>query len=369
MAELDQITVSTHRYIKSTPKLQDFVFQKDPLLSYLKLNVNESYDGGRLIEENFVYGGLVGGSYLSGKEFDTTEPQVEQGLQFTPRFYEVGVTLSKEDVQVINKGPAAAFKLIESRMQNAYTTIGAHLAISLYLNGQNANYTPNLNGLPEAFNDNITASWDGNTYSAYGTNTRGGAVGTSLNSAPTNVAGTVEYNTLEETYGQASYGSGEWEPNIGITTFLGYSFIKEKFQTQQRFNNVTDPKIGFQGLEFNGATIMRSRYCPGSYLFGPAAAGTADPIAVTYLKQMSNGALTSYPLGTGYTSGYWETLWWLNARKPNINFYVSDDAEFGFGFTGFKPGQGNTKMIGQVLFAGAATFAPRYGAQLYGITG
>lgn len=161
MAELDQITVATHRYIRSTPKLQDFVFNRDPLLAYLKLNVREDYDGGRLIGENFTYDGMTGGSYLPGKEFNTTEKQVEQALQFTPKYFEVNVTLSKEDVQVINKGPAAAFKLIESRMQNAYTTIGSHMAIALYLNGQNANYTPNWNGLPEAFNDNSTASWDG----------------------------------------------------------------------------------------------------------------------------------------------------------------------------------------------------------------
>lgn len=120
-------------------------------------------------------------------------------------------------------------------------------------------------------------------------------------------------------------------------------------------------------MEFNNAVILRSRYCPGSYLFG--SAGAADPIAVTYLKQMSNGALTAYPLGTGYSSGYWETIWMINARKPHVNFYVTDDAEFGFGFTGFKVSAANTKVIGQVLFAGAVTFGPRYHKQLYGITG
>ena len=93
MAELDQITVATHRYIRATPKIQDFVFHQDPLLSYLKLNVREEYDGGRLIGENFIYQGLIGGSYLPGKEFDTTEPQVEQELQFVPKYFEVGVTL------------------------------------------------------------------------------------------------------------------------------------------------------------------------------------------------------------------------------------------------------------------------------------
>ena len=96
---------------------------------------------------------------------------------------------------------------------------------------------------PRALNDGSTASWDGNTYATYGTITRGGAVGTTLNSTPVNVAGTIEYNTLEENYGAASYGT--IEPNLIVTTVLGYSYIKEKFQTQQRFNDVQEPKIGF----------------------------------------------------------------------------------------------------------------------------
>ena len=225
MAELDQINASTRRYINENPKLRDFVFNKDPLMAYLKLNATETYDGGSRIDETFTYDGMNGGSYAKGKEFNTDQSQVEQTLQFQPKFFEVGVTLYKEDVQVINKGPNAAFKLIESRMQNAYTTIGSHMAIGLYLPGTGAGYTTNWNGLPEAFNDNSTASWNGSTYSTYGTITRGGAVGTVLNSAPTNVAGAIEYNTLEDTYGECSFGDGEWEPNMGITTFLGYSFI------------------------------------------------------------------------------------------------------------------------------------------------
>lgn len=356
MAELDQITVATHRYIRKTPKLIDFWSQNDPLLAYLRLNVREDYDGGRYIAENFTYATMIGGSYLKGKEFNITEKQVEQQLQFTPKFFEVSVPLLKEDIQVINTGPNAAFKLIESRITNAYMTIGAHMAIGLYLNGQNANYTPNWNGLPEALNDNSTASWDGNTYATYGTITRGGAVGVALNSIPTNVGGTIEYNTLEETYGTACYGA--IEPNLGITTVLGYSYIKEKFQTQQRFQDTQDPKIGFNGMKFNNAILMKSRYCPGTYI---SAAG--DPAAVSYMTEMSNGAVVVYPTVAA------ETLWWLNAKKPYINMYVSTDPEYKFGFTGFKPSQGNTKVVGQVLFSGAVTFAPRYHKQLYGITG
>jgi len=368
MAELDQLTVSTKRYVRETPKLVDMIFQEGPLAAYAKQTARETFTGGRFIGENFWYGGLIGGPVAQGQEFDISEPQVEQQLQFNVKEMEVNITFTKEEIQVLNKGPNAIFRLVESRMENAYQTMGAYTEIGFYLNGQNANYTKNFNGLPEALNDNSTASWDGNTYSTYGTITRGGAVGTSLNSAPTNVNGTIQYNTLEETYSNACFGN--IEPNLGVTTAFGYSFIKEKFQTQQRFNDTQDPKIGFNGMKFNSATLIRSRYAPGAYLFG--SSGTADPNAVQFIKTMSGNALTAYPVPSGgYPSAgnYKETLFWINGKKPYMNFYITDDPEFGYGFTGFKPAQGNTKVAGQVLFMGAATWAPRYHQQLYGITG
>ena len=355
MAELDQINVSTKRYIRETPNLIDLVFQNDPLWAFLRANTVAEYDGGRFIGENFVYDGLVGGAYQKGKQFDITQKQVEQQLQFDPKFFEVNVTLYKEDIQVINKGGNAAFRLIESRMQNAYMTMGAHQAIGIYLNQQRAGYTPNWAGLAEALNDGSTNSWDANTYGTYGTITRGGAVANAINSVPTDVAGVIEYNTLEETFSAATFGA--IEPNLGLTTALGFSYIREKFQTQQRFANVTSADIGFRGLEFQGAALMKSRYAPGT-----AISGTNDPIAVGFLKETSGNVVTAYPTVTA------ETLFWLNARKPYACLYVSDDPEYAYGFTGFKPAQGNTEVAGQVLCAGAVTFAPRYHAQLYGIT-
>jgi hypothetical protein len=357
MAELSAIDAATKRYIRETPKLVDMVFQEGASVALMKKAVREDYDGGRFIGENFYYGGLVGGSYAKGADFDISEPDVEQQLQFNVRFFEVNVTLTKEDIQVINKGPNAAFRIIESRTTNAYMTIGAHLDIASFLNGQNAGYTTNFNGFAEALNDNTTNSFDGNTYSTYGTITRGGAVGTVLNSAPTNVNGTIEYDTLEQQYANCSFGP-EKEPNYGITTYLGYSYIKEKFQTQQRFNDTQDPSIGFNGMKFNDAVLLRDRYAPGTYI-----SGTGDPIAVGYLTKSSGGAVVAYPTITG------ESLFWLNVRKPYMNFYISDDPEYQLGFTGFKPAQGNTKVAGQILFAGALTMAPRYHRQLYGITG
>ena len=158
MAELDQLTVATKRYIRKTPALVDNVFQKDPCIAYLRQNLRENFDGGRQIDEDFIYDGLIGGSYQKGKEFDITQPQIEQAGQFNMRFFQVNVTLYKEDVQVLNKGPNAAFRIIDSRLSASYMTMGAHMAIALHLNGQNAGYTPNFNGTAEAINDNSTAS-------------------------------------------------------------------------------------------------------------------------------------------------------------------------------------------------------------------
>ena len=77
MAELDQINVSTQRYIRDNPALVDAWSQNDPLIAYLKLNTRESFTGGTLIQEGFTYAPLIGASYLKGKEFTSTEKQVE----------------------------------------------------------------------------------------------------------------------------------------------------------------------------------------------------------------------------------------------------------------------------------------------------
>lgn len=358
---LDQLNASTRRYIAENPALVDNVFQADPLLAHLKNAVNQDFPGGSFIQESFIYQGLIGGSYRKGKEFNIAELQAEQSLWFDLKFFEVNVTLTKEDIQVLNKGPQAAYSLVDARMSNAYMTIGAHIAIQLYLNGTRAGFEGFLNGLAEALNDGSANSWDANTYASYGGITRS-TVDPALDSVPTNVAGAIEYNQLEETYSDATVGNAE--PNLGVTTARGYSFVKEKFQTQQRFNDTQDPAIGFNGLKFNSATLIKSRYAPGSYVSASDLSGNGDAVVGRCIIESSNGVLTAYPTVAN------ETLWWLNARKPYMCFYISNDAEYGFGFTGFKPAQGNTIVAGQVLAAVAMTVrGPRYHRQLFGISG
>lgn len=284
-------------------------------------------------------------------------------MQIVPRELYANVTLSLEDVKIFNKGPAAAFDLVKDRVTNAYASLTAFLAISLYLNGQAAGYTKLVNGLSEICNDGTTTDWQGSTYTTYGGITRGGQVGTSLNSTPFNVNGTIEYNTLEEQYGNASIGSDE--PNLIVTTALGYSYIKERFQAQQRFNDSQTVAFGFTGMKFNSATILRSRYAPGSVI-ASATANTTNKVANQFLNYSTSGVVATYPTLAVSSS---ETIWMLNVRDPWMRLWIVDDPLFGGGFTGFKVSQGNFKVAGQIALSCNITAQPRYHLELFGVTG
>lgn len=341
---LDELNTSTQRHI--VPGIVDNVFKNDPLLAYMKKNNVEKFPGGTQIQENLVYAAMPnGGAFADGSTFVMEIQQVETGATFFPKFYGVPVTISKSQIQVFNKGPEAVFRLVDSRLQNAALTMSAILAIALYNNGQDTTRTLELNGLAEMLNDGTNNSWNGSTYGSYGTLTRNGTIGAALNSpltGPTsNVAGPITYKLLEEAYN--SVVIGDEYPNLIVTTNLGMSYIKEKFQPQWRVET-QDPKIGFNGVKFNQAMVIQSQYAPG----------TVAPSESTKLGW------------TTVSAG--ETIFFLNTKY--FRMYVTDDPEFGFGFTGFKPAQDSLIVGGQYLFSGNVTCqAPRMSKQLFAVTG
>lgn len=341
---LDELNTSTQRFI--IPGVIDNVFKNDPLLAYMKKNNIEKFPGGTQIQENLVYAALPnGGAYADGDTSKIDIVQTETGATFYPKNYWVPVAISKNQAQVFNKGPEAVFKLVDARLQNAALTMSAILAIALYNDGQQASRTLQLNGVAESLNDGSNNSWNGQTFTSYGTLTRNGTIGAALNSPMTgptsNVAGPITYKILEEAYN--SVVIGDEYPNLMVTTNLGMSYIKEKFQPQWRVET-QDPKIGFNGVKFNQAMIIQSQYAPG----------TTAPSSATQLGWTTVSA--------GETLFYFNTKYW--------RLYVTDDPEFGFGFTGFKPAQDTLVVAGQYLFTGNVTCqAPRLNKQLFAITG
>jgi hypothetical protein len=339
MADLNEINTFATKYI--VPGVVDNAFKNDPLLAYLKSNTLETFGGGVEIQENFLYGKMKGGSYAKGGRFDVTRRQTAMGANFDPKYYYVNVTEFLEDLEVEIRGDQAVFSLLDADIGNAALTMSGILAVALYNGGTRAGRTTEINGLAEAVNDGSANSWDGETYTTYGDRTRSGTIGSALNSVPNNLAGAaITYPYLEQKYSVACIGNEE--PNLGITSNLGLVYVKSRFQPQQRLTE-KDPVIGWRGLRFNSALIMKSQYCPGTE-------GVNDADLGNYLT----------------TAG--EVLWFLNTNY--WRFWVSKSARYAFGFTGFKPGRDDTVVSGQyTVMCNVTCQSPRLQVQIYGIGG
>jgi hypothetical protein len=340
------------------------------LISFLDENCLDEVDGGSTWNDNIEYDVQDGGSYSKGQDLPADQRQIEQQLRFDPKYQTVLIPFYKEDIKVLNNGPLAVVKLVEERVDSAYMQLGAQTAIQLYLQGQSGNYVKVINGLLEAltsgangnanapYNNTNALGWDGNSYTIYGTLTRSTFGGRLLTPCPVNFNGTsITLPVMETMYQSVNFGSGEYEPNIILTTAVGLGYIRNNYQTQQRFQNVTVAKGGFRGLEYNGAVILSSRYAPGSYL--TSNSGTNDRVATRYLTYTTSGAVTAYPTGSLSTG---ESIWFINARKPQIKYRISKNAPFNGSLDddGFIPSAGNTKIVGKVLLAHNLTVLPGY---------
>ena len=373
---LDAVNVTTLKEIYPRV-LTDNFFLDTPFTAYLRAHSMVPFGGGAFMQNSFLYKPLIGGSYAKGANFDISKRQTLSAALFDPKYYQVSVPEFKEDLQVLNKGPLAVFSLIDTDLQNAINTITAINAIAMHRHGQATGASivgdrpTEINGWAEALNDGTTNSWEGSIFANYGTQARNGAIGTALNSTPRwngaadGSAAPITYAVLEETYQSAS--RGRVEPNLGVSNKAAFAFIKERIQPQQRFGQERDPYYGAYGMKMNSAIILKDDYFPSA----PSEFGLNDPDLGDY----STGTFTSgsapnskskMPTSTVLTVG--EVFVWFNTQK--WLFRISDDPEFGYGFSGFIPAQDNTRVVGRVNAAvNLECTSPWASIQIFGING
>lgn len=295
---------------------------------------------------------MKGGAYKKGGSFDVTRLQTRTGLLFNPRYYEVNVTEFLEDIEVEMAGPRAAFSVIRTDMAQAALTMSAILEIAAFHHGQalpGDDRSAELNGLEEALNDGVNASYAGNVFTSYGGQLRSDvapALTPPTGLVPAAVTGgTMGYRPLRHSY--LSTIIGNERPTIGLTTNRCMGFIAENFLPHQVIDT-KQPEIDWPGLKFDQATILMSQYCPGQD-------GVNDPYLGNYLS-------------TG------ETFWWLNFGPTGddayIRLFIAQSSKFAFGFTGFKGSREDNQVSGQILFGGNGPLvkALRLSRVLSGIT-
>lgn len=344
---LNALNASTHRHVRRTPVFIDGVFQSDAFMAMLKKSCIVPFPGGRNIAGNITFDTLIGGAYEIGEDFDLSEQKTDEQMQFFPRYLEANVTTSLEMLEVLNVGDDAMYRDVDSKMRNGYNSIGSWLAVSAYLKNVTSGYGKFITGITEAISDGSTNNWDGATYASYGGLTRSDYYGALTSYVNNSLAGTpIEYDDAADAIEECSWGDGELEPNVFLTTPKGYTSFKKRYQIQQQLNEST-PVIGFKGFSLENCTVLKSRYVPGQDV---ATVGKkANRVATRFLSTTSKGAITTYPAVSG------ETAFILNLRKPNIHLHVSTAARFQFGWSGWKITARNTKLSGQILWAGQLT--------------
>jgi hypothetical protein len=368
----DEINLTTLKEIFPVV-IEDNFFLDTPFQAYLRAKSLVPFGGGAFMQNTFLYAPMIGGSYAKGASFNITKRQTLAGTQFDPKYYEVSVPEYKEDIQVLNKGPLAVFSLIDTDLRNAMNTISAIIAVAISLHGQGTgtNITGNrpndINGWIEALNDGVTPGWEGSIFANYGTAPRNGVIGSALNSVP-QYGGTsagalapITYQFLEEMY--QIFSIGREEPDLIASNKALYTYVKERIQPQQRFAQERDPYFGVSGMRINSAMFLKDDYFP-STKFGVNDANLGNYLASTFtgVAGSKGNVPTSGTVNVGEVLAMFNTRKWL--------FRISDDPEYGFGFSGFVPAQDNTRVVGQVKAAvNLECTAPRLNGQAFGFGG
>jgi hypothetical protein len=364
VAELNAVTLN-----EIFPRtIEDEFFLATPFLAYIRDHCLVPFTGGTFMQSPIRYAPLIGGFYAPGSNFNITKRQTITALQFDTRYCYVSIPEYKEEIQVENKGELAVASLLEADMQNGVDTINAIVAVALAQSGQGSRSLA-INGWAEAINNGVDPSWDGNIYTTYGQQTRNAAIGSALNSTPqwcgnaNGGTGVIQYSQLEEGYQDASIG--QKEPNLGTGNKAVIAYIKEKMVVQQRFQQEKDPVWGVTGFRFNNAMILKDDYFP-SLRYGKNDPILGNYLTGTFTSPVSPTSQSGLPSNKTCTVG--EVFCFFNTF--DFLFRVTDNEEYGFGFSGFVPAQDNTRVVGQIkAMVNLQCLSPRTQKQFFGIGG
>lgn len=341
---LSLVELNAYTQQELVPRTTDVIFKKSPLLVRM-LNRNViNFDGGLNIQRPLMYQNLNGGFFSKGDTFNIAAVTTDTAAVVNMKYAYVSIFLSGTD-DVLNRGRNAAFSQVELKFANASATMAMNLAQALYQDGQTAagdsGVTSGVLSATKSIDGLLAWIDDGNSSGSYSTahdstksfTSIGGITRTdmfvsapsftSATTPPSGVQGLNSYtnrawsaftlNDIQTAFGYAWFGNDF--PDLIVTTQSGFNKIWNATQPQQRYmdNQADVAQVGFKAFRFNGVSdVVVDKYIPSD--------GT-------------NGIM----LG-------------LNTRY--LEFYITTNPKFQFGFTGFKDAQNTIDLAGQFLWSG-----------------
>jgi hypothetical protein len=246
--QIEDIYVTT--FNKKLPDVIDAVYLSNPFFAILNSQERILLDGGRRIEQGFIYGKLNGGSYGRGDTFNTARVNTKTAFILDWKLHYVDITLDGLD-ELQNAGAAAAFDNAELKMQEAELTAKDNIGGELFGNGTN-NSGNALNGLEEWVDDGTNFATVGGV--TRDTSTQGTAAKATLNA--TGGSWTIPF--LQGDYGAVTIENEK--PNLIVTTQTMWNAMFNRVQPQQRYP--TGPgfddlaRIGFDSIKYQRAAIV-----------------------------------------------------------------------------------------------------------------
>lgn len=331
----DQVSAgTTEAFVKDL--VARTLFTATPALRVFRTNksIYRPWEGGAYMKVPFDLQPVPAGAYSPGTDtFGLQQIQTMDDMAFSPKFYDAEMTWTMPVTEVFNKGPYQIVNFLKELYGNGSNSLDSQVAADLYNHGQNvtgSNRIKSLNGMAEALDDGYTASWQGSVFTTYGQQLRNGPLtGTTLNSVPfwggnsDGSAAPVSNQILNRIYHRCKQGKGEGKliggkPDYGFCSDFLFGSIADRVFPMQRVDaSIKDPKIGLEGLKFNGGIIFPDSFVPGTQnaLYVQDASVltriTTGTFAVPSTSD-TNRAFSNMPTSTT-TVTVGETFWWFRS--------------------------------------------------------
>lgn len=258
--QIEDIYATTFNY--KMPEIVDGVYNSNPFLGILNAEERIRLDGGKRIEQNFIYGKLPGGSYNRGDTFGMARVNTKTAFIIDWKLHRAELVIDGlDDLQ--NAGAAAAFDQAELKVQEAELTLKDNIGSELFGNGLN-NAGAAINGLEEWIDD-------GTNFAAIGGVTRGtDTVGTAAKAQYDATGGSWTIPVLQTQYGKATVENEK--PTLVVTTQVLWDALFNRVQPLQRYP--TGPgfdelaRIGFDAIKYQRAAVVVDSHVQSGRAYG-----------------------------------------------------------------------------------------------------
>ena len=259
----DQIEdIYSTTFSQKMPEIVDNTYNSNPVIATLNAEGRILLDGGRRIEQGFIYGKLPGGSYLRGDTWTNARVNTKSSFIVDWKLHRAEIVIDgMDDLQ--NAGAAAAFNSADLKTQEAELTLKDNLGSEIFGNGAD-NGGAALNGFEEWVDD-------GTNFATIGGVTRGtDNVGTAAKGTYDATGGSWTIPVLQSPYGTSTIENES--PNLVATTQTLWNALANRVQPQQRFPTGQGfdalARIGFRTLEYMRAAVVQDSHVQSGRAYG-----------------------------------------------------------------------------------------------------